>query len=71
MSGRVEVRVNGDPVAVRPWARWRDAVTAWRPEAGVALSRGRGRLSDAAGGEVDPDGTVVADAEIRYEETAP
>lgn len=67
MTPRVTVHVNGDVVQVRPWATWRDAVTAWRPAAGAALSKGSGRLIDASGAPVDPGGTIVAEGEIRYQ----
>lgn len=68
MTPRVTVHVNGDEVEVRPWATWRDAITAWRPEAGATLSKGSGRVTDPSGAPVDPGGTVVAGGEIRYEE---
>jgi len=67
MTGRVRVVVNGEPVRVRPWATWRDAVTTWRPEAGAAVSKGSARLSDPSGAPVDPAGTVVPGGEIRCE----
>lgn len=63
---RVTVRVNGEQVQVRVWALWRDAVTAWRPEAGAALSVGRGILVDARGEPVDPGGAVVPDGGITF-----
>ena len=69
MSDRkVCVRVNDTLVRVWPWGRWRDAVTTWSAEAGAALSRGSGMVSDAAGQPVDPDGRVVPEASIRYRE---
>jgi hypothetical protein len=67
MSGqRVRVIVNDTPVEVWPWARWRDAVTAWEPDAGASLSTGQGMLHDDVGQPVDPDGHVVEGARIRF-----
>lgn len=63
-AARVEVRVNGEAVRVWPWARWRDAVAAWRPRAGVELAHDVAWLSDARGEPLDPDGRVVAGAAI-------
>lgn len=62
---RVEVKVNDDIVRAPRWARWRDAVTAWRPDAGIALSAGQAWLTDPRGEVVDPDGRVVNGAAIR------
>lgn len=62
----VRLIVNDTEVRVRAWARWRDAVTAYDPGAGAALSTGGGRLEDAAGQPIDPDGHVVAEACIRF-----
>jgi len=71
MSGRkVRVTVNDVEVRVWPWARWRDAVTAYDPEAGASLSTGVGVVYDEAGEPVDPDGRVVPDAHIRFHEAA-
>lgn len=67
MSGtRIRVTVNGVEVRVWPWARWRDAVTAYEPGAGSSLSTGKGVLQDGAGQPLDPDGHVVPRARIRY-----
>ncbi len=63
---RVRVTVNDEAVEVRSWTRWRDAVTAWRTEAGAALSSGKGVLVDPRGEPVDPDGTVVPGARITF-----
>lgn len=69
MNGRrVRVTVNDVEVRVWPWARWRDAVTAYGSGAGASLSTGRGVLHDETGEPVDPDGHVVAEARIRYHE---
>jgi hypothetical protein len=65
---RIPVTVNGETVEVWPWARWRDAVTTWDPDAGAALSRGAGAIRDPADRPVDPDGRVVPEAHIRYAE---
>lgn len=62
---RVEVTVNGDVVHSPTWARWKDAVTAWRPEIGAAIASGGVRITDPAGEPVDPDGRVVDGASIR------
>lgn len=70
MSGKIVVAVNDSEVQVWPWARWRDAVTAWRPDAGAALATGGGVLQDGAGQPLDPDGSVVAGARIRYRASA-
>ena len=53
------VLVDGEPVAVWPWSRWRDAVAAREPRASAALAEGRAWLVDMRGEVVDPDGTVV------------
>lgn len=67
MSGeKVRVTVNDVPVRVWPWARWRDAVTTYEPDAGSSLSTGEGVLHDGAGQPIDPDGHVVPDARIVY-----
>lgn len=71
MSGRaVLLTVNDVEVRVPPWARWRDAVTAYLPEAGASLSTGAGYLADETGDPVDPDGHVVAGARIRFHDAA-
>jgi len=67
---KVEVTVNEVAVRVWPWARWRDAVTAYEPQAGSSLSTGQGMLQDGAGQPLDPDGHIVPDAHIRFR-TAP
>ena len=67
MSGQaVRLTVNDVEVRVPPWARWRDAVTAYLPEAGASLSAGGGFLADETGDPVDPDGHVVEGARIRF-----
>jgi hypothetical protein len=67
MSGpAVRLTVNDVEVRVPPWARWRDAVTAYLPEAGASLSTGDGFLADERGEPVDPDGHVVPGAQIRF-----
>lgn len=67
MSGeKVRVTVNDSEVEVWPWARWRDAVTTWEPDAGSSLSTGQGMLQDDAGQPIDPDGHVVEGARIRF-----
>lgn len=63
-AGRPTVTVDGEAVEVWPWARWRDAVTAWRPEAALRLERGEAWIEDARGNPVDPDGAVVDGASI-------
>jgi hypothetical protein len=63
---KVRVTVNDVAVSVWPWACWRDAVTAYEPDAGSSLSTGAGVLHDGAGQPLDPDGHVVPDARIRY-----
>lgn len=68
-SPRVTVVVNDEAVEVRTWSRWRDAITTWRPEAGAALSKGKGVLLDASGEPVDPDGTIVPDCRITFQRT--
>ena len=65
-SEKVRVTVNDVAVRVWPWASWRDAVTAYEPDAGSALSTGEGVLQDGAGQPIDPDGHVVPEARIRY-----
>lgn len=71
MTGpEVRLRINDAEVRVRAWARWRDAVTAYDPRAGAALSTGRGWLHDEAGQPIDPDGHVVPEASIRFHESA-
>jgi hypothetical protein len=67
MTGeKVLVTVNDVTVRVWPWARWRDAVTAYESDAGSSLSTGEGVLHDGAGQPLDPDGRVVPEARIRY-----
>jgi hypothetical protein len=67
MSGEaVRLTVNDVEVRVPPWARWRDAVTTYLPEAGASLSTGTGFLADESGEPVDPDGHVVPGAHIRF-----
>jgi hypothetical protein len=69
MTGRrVPVTVNGVEIRVWPWARWRDAVTAYDSHAGGALSTGEGVVHDEAGEPVDPDGHVVPGAHIHFHE---
>lgn len=63
-ESRVEVTVNGDVVRAPAWARWKDAVTAWRPEVGATIAGGGARLVDVNGEPVDPDGRVVDGAGI-------
>jgi len=71
MSDRaVRLTVNDVEVRVSPWARWRDAVTAYLPAAGASLSTGAGFLADETGDPVDPDGHVVAGARIRFHDAA-
>ena len=71
MSGsRIRVTVNGVEVSVWPWARWRDAVTAYAPSAGSSLSTGGGILQDECGEPIDPDGHVVPESRIRFREAA-
>jgi len=67
-SRAVRLTVNDVEVRVPPWARWRDAVTAYLPAAGASLSTGRGFLADESGDPVDPDGHVVPGARIRFRE---
>ena len=64
--GRITVIVNGDPVMVDPWARWREAVAVWRPAAGAAFAAGDAVLLDASRRPVEPDGAVVPDARVTY-----
>lgn len=64
-ESRVEVTVNDVVVRAPTWARWKDAVTAWRPEVGAAIASGGVRITDPAGEPVDPDGAVVDGASIR------
>lgn len=69
MSGRkVRVTVNDVDVNVWPWARWRDAVTAYDPHAGAALSTGDGVVHDEDGEPVDPDGHVEPESRIHFHE---
>ena len=67
---RLRVTVNGVEIRVWPWARWRDAVTAYDPRAGAALSTGEGMVCDEAGQPVDPDGHVVPESRILFDEAA-
>ncbi len=64
-QSRVEVTINGDVVRAPAWARWKDAVTAWRPEIGATIAGGGVRLVDANGEPIDPDGRVVDGAGIQ------
>ena len=66
MGPEVRLTVNDSEVRVRVWARWRDAVIAYDPAAGAALSTGGGWLLDERGQPIDPDGRVVAEARIRF-----
>ena len=67
MSGEpVRLTVNEVAVRVPAWARWRDAVTAYRAFAGAALSTGSGYLADGSGEPLDPDGHVVPGAHVRF-----
>jgi hypothetical protein len=66
---RVTVVVDGEAVAVWPWARWRDAVVFHDPGAAGRLRRGEMWLADARGNAVDPDGTVVDGAAITLRES--
>ena len=67
MTGdKVRVTVNDVAVRVWPWARWRDAVTAYEPDAGSSLTTGQGVLQDGRGQPLDPDGHVVPEAHIRF-----
>ena len=68
MSPSVRVTVNGVEVRVWPWARWRDAVTAYDSAAGAALCTGAGVVCDRVGQPVDPDGHVVPESHIRFHE---
>jgi hypothetical protein len=65
----VRLTVNDVEVRVPPWARWRDAVTAYLPEAGASLSTGTGFLADESGEPIDADGHVVPGAHIRFHDT--
>ncbi|HET6638021.1 MAG TPA: hypothetical protein VFH82_04470 [Gemmatimonadota bacterium] len=69
-STRIRVTVNDVEVRVWPWARWRDAVTAYEPSAGSSLSTGGGILQDECGEPIDPDGCVVPGSHIRFREAA-
>lgn len=60
--------VNDVEVRVWPWARWRDAVTAYESKAGASLSTGVGVLHDEAGEPIDPNGHVVPEARIHFHE---
>ena len=69
MSGsRIRLTVNGVSVQVWPWARWRDAVTAYAAGAGSSLSTGTGFLQDENGEPIDPDGRVVPGSHVRFQE---
>lgn len=71
MSGtRIRVTVNGVEVRVWPWARWRDAATAYASSAGSSLSTGCGVLQDESGEPIDPDGRVVPESRIHFREAA-
>jgi hypothetical protein len=65
-ADKIQVTVNDVAVRVGPWARWRDAVTVYQPDAGSSLSTGHGVLQDGAGQPLDPDGHVVPEAHIRF-----
>ena len=67
-SSRIRVTVNDVEVRVWPWARWRDAVTAYAPSAGSSLSTGGGVLQDENGEPIDPDGRVVPESHVRFRE---
>ena len=69
-DGPVLYTVNGVEVSVWPWARWREAETAYAPSAGSSLSTGRGILQDECGEPIDPDGHVVPESRIRFREAA-
>ncbi len=60
--------VNDVEVRVPPWARWRDAVTAYEARAGASLSMGGGYLADDSGEPLDADGHVVPGARVRFHE---
>jgi hypothetical protein len=62
----IRLRVNDVEVQVPPWARWRDAVTAYESRAGASLSTGRGYLADDSGQPLDADGHVVPGARVRF-----
>ncbi|MDX1661674.1 MAG: hypothetical protein R3326_07775 [Gemmatimonadota bacterium] len=64
---RVEVTANGDVVRAPRWARWKDAVTAWRPDLGARVATGEIRLTDVRGEPVDPDGRVVDGGALQVE----
>lgn len=66
MSDYVVVRVEGNEIAVREWATWADAVSAWRPEAGRSVTLGEAWIADVNGDPIDPGGTVVDGASIAY-----
>lgn len=68
-GGKLTVIVDGDPVRVWPWCTWRDAVTAWRPEATLRLGRGEAWIEDARGNPVDAGGAVVDGASITVRDT--
>jgi len=62
------VTVNDVEVRVWPWARWRDAVTAYESKAGALPSTGAGVLHDEVGEPIDPNGHVVPEARIHFHE---
>ena len=69
-SPEIRLTVNDAEVRVHAWARWRDAVTAFDPRAGAALSTGHGWLQDESGQPIDPDGHVVPEARIHFRSAA-
>ena len=66
---RVTVVVDGESVAIWPWARWRDAVVFREPRDAARLRRGELWLADAQGNPVDPDGSVVDGGAIALRES--
>lgn len=69
-SPEIRLTVNDAEVRVHAWARWRDAVTAYDPGAGAALSTGHGWVHDERGQPIDPDGHVVPEARIHFHSVA-
>jgi hypothetical protein len=66
---RVTVVVDGEAVALWPWACWRDAVVFRDPGDAGRLRRGEVWLADPRGNPVDPDGAVVDGAAITLRES--